>query len=326
MPGYGGLEFLRNVRDRDLDVPVVLMTGKPTVDSSIRAVEYGAFRYLVKPVLPEALVDVIRHAVRLHKLARLKREALELQGGAGRLGERAALEGRFSSGLDRLWMAFQPVVSWRDRRVYGYEALLRSDEPLMKNPADMLDAAERLERIRDLGRVVRANVAKAAAAPEAPGTLLFVNLHSSDLNDEELYSAESPLSRLAPRVVLEITERASLYGVQDMAARLTKLRGLGFRLAIDDLGAGYAGLTSFTMLEPEIAKLDMSLVRGVDKDSKRQSIIRSMKTLCDELKILVVCEGIETPGERDTLADLGCDLFQGYLFARPERGFPLPKW
>ena len=197
---------------------------------------------------------------------------------------------------------------------------------LMKNPVDMLDAAERLERTRELGRVVRAKVAMAAASPEAPEALLFVNLHSSDLNDEELYLADAPLSRLAKRVVLEITERASLYGVQDMAARLKKLRGMGFRLAIDDLGAGYAGLTSFTMLEPEIAKLDMSLVRGVDKDSKRQSIIRSMKTLCDELKILVVSEGIETPGERDMLAELGCDLFQGYLFARPERGFPTPKW
>ncbi|HMI89209.1 MAG TPA: response regulator [Polyangiaceae bacterium] len=170
MPGYGGLEFLRNVRERDLDVPVVLVTGKPAVDSSIRAVEYGAFRYLIKPVPNDTLVEVIRHAVRFHKLARLKRQALELQGGAGRLGERAALEGRFASGLERM------------------------------------------------------------------------------------------------------------------------------------------------------------LVRGVDTDSKRQSIIRSMKTLCDELKMLVVAEGIETPGERDMLAELGCDLFQGYLFARPERGFPVPRW
>jgi EAL domain-containing protein (putative c-di-GMP-specific phosphodiesterase class I) len=326
MPGYGGLEFLRNVRERDLDVPVVLMTGTPTVDSSIRAIEYGAFRYLVKPVPNDTLVEIIGHAVRLHKLARLKREALELQGGAGRLGERAALEARFSSGLERLWLAFQPVVSWRDRSVFGYEALLRSSEPLMNDPADMLDAAERLQRIRDLGRVVRANVAKVADAPEAAGVLLFVNLHASELNDEELYWAESPLSGFAARVVLEVTERASLYGVPDMAARLAKLRRMGFRLAIDDLGAGYAGLTSFTLLEPEIVKLDMSLVRDVDTDSKRQRIIRSMKTLCDELNILVVSEGIETPGERDMLAELGCDLFQGHLFARPERGFPVPRF
>ncbi len=107
---------------------------------------------------------------------------------------------------------------------------------------------------------------------------------------------------------------------------MAKLKSLGFQIAIDDLGAGYAGLTSFTQLQPEIAKLDMSLVRGVDADSRRQSIIRSMKKLCDELGILVVAEGVQTAAERDKLAELGCDLLQGYLFARPERGFNAPQW
>jgi EAL domain-containing protein (putative c-di-GMP-specific phosphodiesterase class I) len=195
----------------------------------------------------------------------------------------------------------------------------------MRNPAEMLDAAERLGRLDELGRAVRAHVAAAAsAAPE--GAKLFVNLHSSDLNDEELLSVHAPLSRIASRVVLEVTERASLYGVKDVGARVAKLKSLGFRIAIDDLGAGYAGLTSFTQLEPAVAKLDMSLVRGIDTDPRRETIVRSMKLLCDDLGILVVAEGVETPAERDALVDVGCDLLQGYLFARPERGFPTPKW
>jgi EAL domain-containing protein (putative c-di-GMP-specific phosphodiesterase class I) len=196
----------------------------------------------------------------------------------------------------------------------------------MRNPADILEAAERLGRLHELGRRVRAQVA--AAAADAPGaeTKLFVNLHSADLNDEELYSTDSPLSKIAPRVVLEVTERASLDGVNNVAARVSKLRSLGFQIAIDDLGAGYAGLTSFTQLEPHVAKLDMSLVRGVDVDSRRHSIVRSMKKLCDELGILVVAEGVETAAERDRLAELGCDVLQGYLFARPERGFVTPRW
>ena len=70
----------------------------------------------------------------------------------------------------------------------------------------------------------------------------------------------------------------------------------------------------------------MSLVRGVDADSRRQSIVRSMKKLCDELGMLVVAEGVETPAERDMLAELGCDLLQGYLFARPGAGFKAPRW
>ena len=325
MPEMTGIEFLKAVRAHDLDVPVILMTGEPEIQSAVMAVEYGAFRYLAKPVLANELMEHVNRAARLHKMARLKRQALELPGGYGKkLGERAALELRFSWGVDLLWMAFQPIVGWKGQGVFGYEALLRSDEPLMRNPSDMLDAAERLERLRELGRAVRKHVALAAGdAP--PNVKLFVNLHSADLSDPELYDQESPLSKIASRVVLEITERASLCGVKNVAASVARLKALGFQIAIDDLGAGYAGLTSFAQLEPEIVKLDMSLVRGVDSDARRQSIVRSMKQLSDELGILVVAEGVETAGERAALTDIGCDLLQGYLFAKPERGFMPPR-
>jgi EAL domain-containing protein (putative c-di-GMP-specific phosphodiesterase class I) len=325
MPEMTGLEFLKAVRAHDLDVPVILMTGEPGLESAVLAVEYGAFRYLAKPVTAQELWANVTRAATLHKMARLKRDALELPGGSGKkLGERAALELRFSWGLDLLWMAFQPIVGWRDRRIFGYEALMRSDEPLMKNPAEMLDAAERLGRLHELGRTVRSRVA--ASASDAPaGVKLFVNLHSADLEDEELYSADAPLSRIAEHVVLEITERASLCNVKNVTSCVARLKALGFQIAIDDLGAGYAGLTSFTQLEPEIVKLDMSLVRAVDSDTRRQSIVRSMKQLSDELGILVVAEGVETASERDALAELGCDLLQGYLFAKPQRGFNSPQ-
>lgn len=321
MPEMTGIEFLKAVRAHDLDVPVILMTGEPDLASAVKAVEFGAFRYFAKPVAVQDLWDSVNRASRLHKMAKLKSAALNLPGGGGKkLGERAALELRFSWGIDLLWMAFQPIVGWRDRRIFGYEALMRSDEPLMKNPAEMLDAAERLGRLRELGRAVRSRVA--TAAPECPpGVKLFVNLHSADLEDEQLYLPDAPLSKIADRVVLEITERASLSGVKNVSSCVSKLKALGFEIAIDDLGAGYAGLTSFAQLEPEIVKLDMSLVRSVDSDSRRQSIVRSMKQLSDELGILVVAEGVETVGERDALAELGCDLLQGYLFARPQRGF-----
>jgi EAL domain-containing protein (putative c-di-GMP-specific phosphodiesterase class I) len=234
--------------------------------------------------------------------------------------ERTALEVPFSWGMSLMWVAFQPIVGWRDRRVFGYEALLRSDEPLMKSPADLLDAAERLGRIHEVGRAVRARVA--AAAADAPaGAKLFVNLHAADLDDQELYSPGSPLSKIAERVVLEVTERASTGHLTDLAARVARLKALGFQIAVDDLGAGYAGLCSLTQLDPQVAKLDMSLVRGVDRDPRRQSIVRSMKRLCDELGMTIIAEGVETPEERAMLVELGCDLLQGYLFGRPERGF-----
>jgi EAL domain-containing protein (putative c-di-GMP-specific phosphodiesterase class I) len=103
---------------------------------------------------------------------------------------------------------------------------------------------------------------------------------------------------------------------------MARLRELGYRIAIDDLGAGYAGLSSIVQLQPEIIKLDMALVRGVDADATRQKLVHAMVSLCDEMNIQVIAEGVETPAERDTLSLLGADMMQGYLFAKPGPPFP----
>ncbi len=100
-------------------------------------------------------------------------------------------------------------------------------------------------------------------------------------------------------MVLEITERAALDRIHELQSRVTRLRALGYRIAIDDLGAGYAGLTSFAQLEPEVVKVDMSLVRGIDSSAVKQKLVRSIIALCTELGIQLVAEGIETPAERD---------------------------
>ncbi len=327
MPGMTGTRFLRAVRERDLDVPVVLVTGAPDLATAAEAVEYGAFRYLAKPVSFEELQSVVHKALQMHELARLKRRALELVGTPGKLlGDRASLEARFSRALEQLWLAYQPIVNYPAQGIFAYEALLRSDEPSLRTPPDLLDAAERLDRLPDLGRRIRQQVA--SLAPAAPtGALLFVNLHPADLADPELVSAQSPLAAIAERVVLEITERSSLHEVSDVPGTVKKLRRLGFRIAVDDMGAGYAGLSSFTQLEPEFVKLDMSLIRGIDTSPRKRSLVRAMARLCtNDLAVNVISEGIETPQERDALLAEGCSLLQGYLFARPERSFAAPRF
>jgi EAL domain-containing protein (putative c-di-GMP-specific phosphodiesterase class I) len=198
---------------------------------------------------------------------------------------------------------------------------MRVEEPTLPHPGAVLNAAERVDRIHDVGRAVRTSVVLGAqGACQSP--LFFVNLHPEDLQDPVLFLPDSPFSKLAQHVVLEITERMSLDHIPEVQAKIALLRGLGFRIALDDLGAGYAGLTSFTQLEPEFVKLDMSLIRDVDATPMKQKIVRSMVGLCHDLGKLVVAEGIETTPERDFLVDLGCDLLQGYLFAKPGRPFP----
>ena len=320
MPGIGGLELLRRIRALDPDLPVLLITGVPALESATKAIEYGVFRYLTKPFDLDSLVATVKQASRLYRLARMKREALDLVGPAG-ASDHVGLDVTFRRALETLTMAFQPIVSASERRVFGYEALLRSADPALPRPQHLLEAAERLGALDELGRLVRKLSAEAiATAPD--DVLLFVNLHPRDLMDPELSDAGAPLTAIAKRVVLEITERASLSGLDDVETRVASLRRLGFRIAIDDLGAGYAGLTSFALLEPEIVKLDMTLTRDIDKSRVKQRLVASLGSLCREMGMTIVSEGVETAEERDTLTALGCDLLQGYLFARPGPPFP----
>jgi EAL domain-containing protein (putative c-di-GMP-specific phosphodiesterase class I)/CheY-like chemotaxis protein len=319
MPGVDGRALLRAIRARDLDLPFVFLTGSPDLQSAIDAVEYGAFRYLVKPVRPEELLDVVTHAVRWHRLAVVRREAAgELE---GRLSsDRAGLEARFASALDTLWMATQPIVSWQDQNVIAYEALVRTDEPTLRSPVDLFDVAERLGRTEELGGVIRRLVAR--LIPAAPGSaMMFVNLHPNDLADEGLYASGSELAPFADRIVLEITERAALDQIRGLGPRVARLRALGYRIAVDDLGAGYAALSSFAALEPDVVKADMSLIRGIESSAVKRKLVAAIAGLSKDLGIRLVAEGIETTAERDCVVSLGADALQGYLLGRPARGF-----
>lgn len=320
MPEKQGVEVLEEIRAEDQAVPVIIVTGAPSTESAIGAIELGAFRYLTKPLDTSEVIATLGRAVNMARLAQLKREALVLH--AETLGNRGPDEtdAAFERALDRLFLHYQPIVSWSARDVYGYEALVRSREPSMPHPGALFGAAEKLERLDALGRAIR-RIAPEPFSADAPHRL-FVNLHPRELLDDELFSRDTALARAASRVTLEITERASLAGIPDFAQRIARLRDLGYAIAVDDIGAGYAGLTSLAHLEPDVAKLDMSLIRDVHRVPTKQRLVRSFCELCADLGIRLVAEGVETPQERDTLVELGCDLLQGFLFAKP--GLPFP--
>jgi len=317
MPGINGLRLLRAVRDRDLDVPVVLVTGNPDIETAAAAVEYGAFQYLLKPVASERLEATVERAANAGRMARARREYVEQYGSGSFLaGDRAGVDATLDRALSSLWVAFQPIVHTKDESVFAQEALLRSEEPALPHPDALLQAAERALRLYDVGRATRTIVADSIAASPEHWTF-FVNLHPEDLRDPSLHLPEAPLSRVADRVVLEISERMSLEATPGLYGQLANLREMGFRIALDDLGAGDAGLTSFARLEPEFVKLDMCLVRDIHQHDAKQKIVGSMVSLCHEMGKQIIAEGVEQRAERDALVELGCDLLQGYLFGRP---------
>jgi EAL domain-containing protein (putative c-di-GMP-specific phosphodiesterase class I) len=325
MPEMTGVEFLRELRRHDLDVPVILMTAGPTLDSAIDAIEYGAQQYLLKPVEPEALVKAVGRAVALGELARAKREAL--LGGSRKsvsLSERADLEAVLKRAFDTIRIVFQPVVSLKNKKLFGYEALMRCDETLYPSYGALLAASERVAWRPIMARTIYQRIASACSElPE--NALLFVNVHPWDAQEGLLTGPEAPLEPLAQSIVLELGDRTPQPHIDSFSASVSALRGAGYRIAVDDLGTGGSGMVSFGKLKPDFVKLDGALVSGIDGDGENVMMARGMYALCRELGVPVIAEGVETSGERDALIKLGADLAQGHAFGEPAASFAPPR-
>ncbi|MBC7974606.1 MAG: EAL domain-containing protein [Myxococcales bacterium] len=317
LPGIDGFTLISALHQLDDELPVLLMTGDPSLDGAVRAIDHGAVSYLAKPFDYEMMAAGVARAARRQSLARTRRRA--------RTASEAELDdlgARFDSALARAWMAFQPIVDVEHNRMFAYEALVRTDEDSLHRPDVLVATAERLGRIHDLGRTVRAAVARAAS--DIPDdVLIFVNVHGLELTDEDLLGDACALAPIAPRIVLELTERVSV----DAGAgpsQVARLRAQGYRIAVDDLGAGYAALGALATLEPEIVKLDMSLIRDLDRQLAKRRVIGAIATLCRELGSRVVAEGVETQAELRALRELGIELIQGFFVARPTRELSMP--
>ena len=313
MPELDGLDLLAGVRRIAPDTPVLLLTGRPSVETAVAAIQKGATSYLPKPF--EA-VELKREVARsLEQMAQAERPTA-----SDKQSEHVLAELRLNQQLDEalasLYMVYQPIISVAQDAPVGYEALMRCHSEALPHPGAVLDAAEKLGRVQEVGRRVRLLCARALRSMAAD-VMLYVNLHADELGDPELYDEDSPLAVFAERIVLEVTERVRLDRMPELPERIERLREMGYRLAVDDIGAGYAGLTSFALLEPEVVKMDMGLIRNIDEAPLRQRLVKALTTLCRELGVEIIAEGVETTAERDTVLALGTDRLQGYLFAKP---------
>lgn len=236
----------------------------------------------------------------------------------------AAASSDFDESLRRLYVLFQPIVQADTGTPYGYEALMRSRGPYRSAP-DLLAAAEWLGRVEELGRTVRRLVAHAIEDNAGIHDTIFVNIHPRELSANVLLRDDEPLLPFATRVVWEVTEREKFPSPNDLDGTLRALRTAGFRVAIDDLGEGYASLSWLVALVPDVAKIDLSLVRDIDQSRIKRDLVAAIVSVCRRIGTLVVAECVETAEEAAVLRDLGCDLLQGHLFARPSPPFSEPE-
>ncbi len=224
---------------------------------------------------------------------------------------------------------YQPIVALDDFSVLGYELLARGPaHSELHRPDTLFEVARAEARVQELDRICRM-AATRGASTLPPHLLRFINtepinlfFHSrSDLLVQEFVDATP--KDLRPRTVMEITENSVIEDFSRMRQVVRTLREQGFRIAIDDAGAGYAGLQTMVEIEPDFIKLDMSLTRNVESSLVKQKLVGTLRDFCREAGITLIAEGIETQAQLDTLVALDVGYGQGFLFAYP--GSPHPQ-
>jgi EAL domain-containing protein (putative c-di-GMP-specific phosphodiesterase class I) len=216
-------------------------------------------------------------------------------------------------------MVFQPIVEIETGLLFAHEALVRCKLPQYASPQLLFLAAEKERACGHLGHVIRQQTFE-----RCQDTALFVNVHPEELSQRWLVRPDDPINFHEREVYLEITESAAfthydlcMSVLKDVCARA------GVHLVVDDYGSGHSNLARILDLNPKIVKLDGALIRGIDKDSRRQVMVRHMVALCTDLGARVVAECIETVEELKAVADQGVQFAQGFVIARP--AFPPPE-
>jgi EAL domain-containing protein (putative c-di-GMP-specific phosphodiesterase class I) len=249
-----------------------------------------------------SLIEIAAHGAPLLAPQLRDRERLEAARGA----LQASIE------AERFHPVFQPIVRLRDRCVVGYEALTRFDDGV---PPDVrfAEAAELGSGLALEAATLQAAVSVGSGLPAA--TWLSLNASGAFVLSGRLKRILGGVDR---PVVIELTEHVAVDDYASLRSAMESL-GPGVSLAVDDAGAGFSGLRHVVELRPRVVKLDLGIVRGVDGDPARQSLVAGMVHYTRTTNSHLVAEGVETQAEADALARLGVELAQGYLFARPAR-------
>jgi diguanylate cyclase (GGDEF)-like protein len=224
-----------------------------------------------------------------------------------------------------LMIEYQPVVELQDGRIAGFEALVRWPHPTMGllGPDRFIPLAESSGQIMALGRwVVREAVSQAATW--GADVWVGINVSGRQFEDPGLVEAVRMAlaeSRLDPRrLVLEVTESWILeHGNQQVQEVLIRLKALGVRIALDDFGTGYSSLSYLREIPADILKIDKSFVSGIARSMHAAKLLNGIVQIAHALAIEVIAEGIETPQQRDLLAETSCRYGQGFLFGRPNQ-------
>ncbi|HEX2556244.1 MAG TPA: EAL domain-containing protein [Microvirga sp.] len=216
-------------------------------------------------------------------------------------------------------MAFHPIVDLTCGAVWGYEALVRGTEG--QSAFSILSQVDEKNRYK-FDQACRVKAIELAGRLFGPDLRLSINFMPNAVYEPAacIRSSLHAASRVGfnpSRIMFEFTENEHMSDPDHVGRIVEEYRRIGFTTALDDFGAGYAGLNLLARFQPDLVKIDMELIRGIATSPARQAIIRGIVSIARDLNLKVIAEGIETDDELRALRSAGISLFQGYLFARP---------
>jgi EAL domain-containing protein (putative c-di-GMP-specific phosphodiesterase class I) len=223
--------------------------------------------------------------------------------------------------LEDLNVAFQPIVDLGKGEVFGHEALVRCRKPEYSDPRTLVELAVKEDAFGRLGRMIRD-----LAFTRCGDVPLFVNLHPAELVARWVVRPDDPIGFHSQPVYLEIPESATFTHFDLCTSVLKELCvRTGARLVIDDFAAAYS-VDKLVQLAPAVVKLDIAVTRDIQKHPLQQAVASELVTLCKQIGARASGEGVETVEELKCLQNLGVELAQGFLFARPAARPPIPSW
>ncbi|HET7688880.1 MAG TPA: EAL domain-containing response regulator [Nocardioidaceae bacterium] len=301
-------------------LPVLVLTADTAHEARNRALENGARDFLIKPF------DLVEVLLRIANLLETRQLYSAMLSAGDRVASAAVAplngtEGRVRDVLENRSLApvYQRVADLTTMETVGFEALTRFAEPHVRGPVGWFGDAF------DVGLGIELEwLAAVSALPFADdlpvGSFLAVNMSPAtilELQDRELCRPD-----LIPRMVIEITEHVPVQDYSAVERAMREMRSHGMRLAADDLGTGYAGFHHLVALEPDIIKLDISLVAGIDRGRGRRALATALVAFAKDVGATVIAEGVETEAELAVLQELEVPWAQGFLLGRPERATP----
>jgi EAL domain-containing protein (putative c-di-GMP-specific phosphodiesterase class I) len=330
LDGFAVLDALARVVPPDDYVPVLVLTADDTPLTKQRALAAGAKDFLTKPFDHTEVVLRVKNLLETRALyVGLRRHNAALAAQVREHGERDRRDreehqrktGRIERVLrgDGPTMVFQAIAELASGEVVGAEALARFAGEPRRSPDVWFGEAEEV----GLGVELELAAVRAAVArfPELPArAYLSVNVSPATVVTGRVGEVVAGVP--GERLVLELTEHARVADYDELVDALKPLRTRGARVAVDDAGAGFAGLVHILRLVPDIIKLDIGLTRGIDHDLVRRALALSLVGFARDIGASIIAEGIETAEELEALRDLGVTWGQGYFLARPGPEIP----